>query len=656
MKIQVFNENSLVTELTLIPGKIYTVGRKETCQIVLGKYPGISREHFEIDEDGSGAWRINLISDVLLIQFNGEDKKDFLLKDSGEFYLKPYKFKFAESKDSSKKSQAPEAQDLTDNSQLFSNIEIIKNQSVDPIIQSENLVTAHSDDNTAIHSFNGIPYIKIMGQKGKKSEYFRLEGNLWIIGGDENASVHIKDNEVSNNHFEISKTEKGFFLMDMNSANGTDLNGQKLTSKKPQRLLSGDIITIGNTSLQFELRDHAFKRKVNNIPLNMYKNPLVFFDQDVAIVNLREDDGSHGQAEQLSVDPMKKPMDRKTLLIRFAAAVILLIVITSQLLKTNEDDKAKQTIGADPFSQLSPAEQKIVVQTHNLAKQLFLAKNYELALTQLEKLHSIIPVYKDSKEIEEFCVNSRELKRQQAIIEKQRYEQQQIENEVNSYLAQCNQRYSSSDDIDGVKACLAPATELDPNNPEISQLITDVTARQEEKKIREKIIAEQEDKVRRGKEMFTRARELHSHNNYLQAIEAYENHIHSGLPDPQRLVKKSERFLATIETKIKNQKTQLIGQAQSSYDGTKYKEAIKLARQAQKVDPYDPHISAFLFKVEKELENQVKGLYMDSVLEEKFGNLEASRVKWEEIVKIDVEDGSYHRKAKRKLKQYGFKY
>jgi pSer/pThr/pTyr-binding forkhead associated (FHA) protein len=646
VKILVFKDNKLLQSLELKTGESYTGGRKEDADIKLDKYPGISRQHFEIDEDGGGAWRVNVLSEVKFIEFQGEDRKDFQLKGKGEFLLSPYTFQFEAINETPSFDQASES-------------EVAEQASFEaPLVtsdpsQEDSDDDYDSDEKTAVQNFSGLPYVKILGRDGKKSEYFRLEGNLWTIGGHESASVFIKDPAAAQNHFEISKTDKGFFVVDLGTPQGTELNGQSLTPKKPSRLLSGDMITVGSTTLQFELRDKAFDRKVSNIPLNMYKNPLVFFDQDVAMVSLDEENNETGQAEEIVDKQQSKEKRKKWMMI--AAAVIVLLAVGQEFLMSSSEDTAKTT-QADPFSQLSPAEQKIVVRTYKLASQLYLNRNYELSLVQLDKLHSILPVYKDSKKIEEDCLNARDIQRQKALREQQKREQELLQQRVHSAISQCEQQYAQSDDIDGVKACLAPAYDLDPNNPRIAQLTTDVTARSEERKIREKMAAEMADKVRRGKDLYDRARNLHRKQKWLEAIEAYENHIHSGLPDPKGLVKDSKRKLSSIEYKIKNQKTALISQAQSRYSGTQLKEAILLARQAQEVDPYDPKIAAFLFQIERELKNKMKAIYMDSVIEEKYGNLDASRTKWEQIIKADVKDGEYYIKAQRKLKQYGYKY
>ena len=87
MKLFVYDMNVIRDEYQLEMGKKYKVGRKDTCDILLEKKPGISREHFEIWCDDSGTWRVNVVSEIMLIEINGEPRKDFALDGKGHFSL-----------------------------------------------------------------------------------------------------------------------------------------------------------------------------------------------------------------------------------------------------------------------------------------------------------------------------------------------------------------------------------------------------------------------------------------------------------------------------------------------------------------------------------------------------------------------------------------
>jgi FHA domain len=70
----------------------------------------------------------------------------------------------------------------------------------------------------------------------------RAEENDLVLDADEFASVR---------HARIEPRRDGVWLKDLDSTNGTFLNGVKLT--RPQKLTPGDVIRIGATDMRYEL-------------------------------------------------------------------------------------------------------------------------------------------------------------------------------------------------------------------------------------------------------------------------------------------------------------------------------------------------------------------------------------------------------------------
>lgn len=54
---------------------------------------------------------------------------------------------------------------------------------------------------------------------------------------------------VSRRHAVIHRGEDGYYITDLNSTNGTRINGRRLSSNKPFRLSSGDVIRLGRLNL-----------------------------------------------------------------------------------------------------------------------------------------------------------------------------------------------------------------------------------------------------------------------------------------------------------------------------------------------------------------------------------------------------------------------
>lgn len=98
--------------------------------------------------------------------------------------------------------------------------------------------------------------IKAGPDKGRK---LKLTKDLVRIGKKEDCELRISDKTVSRNHVEIKQVENAYLLRDLGSTNGTYIND---TQVKEAYLAPGDIITLGNTNIEFV----AFDEKVDIEP------------------------------------------------------------------------------------------------------------------------------------------------------------------------------------------------------------------------------------------------------------------------------------------------------------------------------------------------------------------------------------------------------
>lgn len=83
----------------------------------------------------------------------------------------------------------------------------------------------------------------------ERDERFDLIGGL-SIGRSKESDVRIDDRYASGLHARVFSREGRFFVEDMNSTNGTLLNGATL--KGEAELIDGDTVQIGDTEFRFE--------------------------------------------------------------------------------------------------------------------------------------------------------------------------------------------------------------------------------------------------------------------------------------------------------------------------------------------------------------------------------------------------------------------
>ncbi len=89
--------------------------------------------------------------------------------------------------------------------------------------------------------------------RGKK---FSLNKSAMKIGKRDTNDIVLKDTTVSRSHMEVKYLEDRFLLRDLESTNGTFVNGTRV---KEAYLEPGDLIKVGNTSLEFVAYDEKVR-------------------------------------------------------------------------------------------------------------------------------------------------------------------------------------------------------------------------------------------------------------------------------------------------------------------------------------------------------------------------------------------------------------
>ena len=84
---------------------------------------------------------------------------------------------------------------------------------------------------------------------GQGSRTIPLTGNTFTIGRRIENDLPIEDHTVSGHHAKIVKVQSVYFLEDLNSTNGTVLNGKSI---KRVQLRDTDVITIGRHRIIFQ--------------------------------------------------------------------------------------------------------------------------------------------------------------------------------------------------------------------------------------------------------------------------------------------------------------------------------------------------------------------------------------------------------------------
>ena len=77
---------------------------------------------------------------------------------------------------------------------------------------------------------------------------YAIDGAKVVLGRSKECDVQVEDANVSRSHAELRREGSTWWLVDLDSTNGTELNGKRVQRAK---LSDGDTITLGDTDLVF---------------------------------------------------------------------------------------------------------------------------------------------------------------------------------------------------------------------------------------------------------------------------------------------------------------------------------------------------------------------------------------------------------------------
>ncbi|HZN14057.1 MAG TPA: DUF3662 and FHA domain-containing protein [Acidimicrobiales bacterium] len=93
----------------------------------------------------------------------------------------------------------------------------------------------------------GGPHASLVSADGSRVD---LGEDPVTIGRLDDCEIQLSDKNVSRRHAEIRREAGGFVVVDLDSTNGTKVNGARV---KRRDLVEGDEVTVGATTLRFEL-------------------------------------------------------------------------------------------------------------------------------------------------------------------------------------------------------------------------------------------------------------------------------------------------------------------------------------------------------------------------------------------------------------------
>jgi pSer/pThr/pTyr-binding forkhead associated (FHA) protein/tetratricopeptide (TPR) repeat protein len=657
------------------PATVYWAGRNDNCQIPLKAENGISRQHFKVHLK-EGLWHLEVVSRFNEILVGESSMRELTLKEGLAFSLPPYEFMIESDHTLSQQGGLAQA--------------VGSDMSVNPMA----VATADIGDKTVTRILDKTAQFVLLYREPEKRDekIFMLTKDSYLVGRDAGCDIILDDARVSRRQFKISNNSGQFYLYDFQGVNGTYLNKNKITTKDPQTLKSGDSIAVLNHRFNFEIRDPEFEskmKKVQHLALVEPALPPGMMAGGAGHSELPVPMGteSYGALQPLMNQgiPLESPMHpsipqegavappvgapavkvlnfwglkialTKENKMRIGIVAILLVAIIVGTSDDGGDYDGTQDVAerpADPFSKLTPEEQKQVKVQYELAKDLYTKGNYQLAKEELNKVHAKIPSFLDSEELARFIEVGIQSAQEREQQERLKREAAEMEERIQNLTALCRQQINPNTTTEEMETCLAPALELNPEHELIIKVREDVARIEEDRKAKEAEKALREAQIAQLKKEYQTAYDL-GEKDPLKGIAAFKEFVKLTMPDPDKLLEKAKGDIKRLEKRIKSKVNSAIAAVRDLVETGKHKEAIIALEKASEVAPQDDSLREEIDRITEELRKKMQALYQEAILEENIGNIDTAKDRWQKILEQDIPNGEYHAKAKLKLSKYG---
>lgn len=716
MNIVVFKDNQSVSRINLgteVIGNLesdltFYIGRSADCHVHLDDKQ-ISREHAEINYS-NGKWSIKQLSPFSNVIVNGSSCEDTELFSGDIIKIGPFVMnvniealgpgsekEFEKNEEGDSEKIAEEVSEEQSESDEDDTVALGADDSFDNENSEETLdenfeapdeevfgdeegeeggeyeVEAFGGDaddvgdrTQVIQTFSKIE-LEIFGEFAPYEKYTLDDAEVLIGRDPEKCNIVLNDQEVSSVHASINKNNIVCILEDLDSGNGTLLNGERINKSV---LTNNDEIVIGGTTFTVKvISDFLDEEESRLMPVE--ENQVIEVEEivevDADFVDGDFDDSGEGGGSQKTglVADLKNfknlPPERRKKIIYIGVGLILLLLFlmdTDTKKKTVKKAKAKTNrIGSDKkkkikeeLAKLTDSEIEFVESRYLLAKELMRVGKFRELIEQINKIHSLVPEFKQSKQlleqgkVELAKLEEEERKMRAEIASKKRLAKVKILVDQAKESIQANQ-------VIRARSLFSEILALDPENFDVPILKAKIEAY--ERKIDKENMLKEQAKAERQREeaLLAPGKSYYINKEWYKAILKLKGFVKKTNIDDD-LMKEGVRMFSESKANLANIIDPLLGKARSLKEGQDLKGAYESFSEALKYDPSNIEALDESSEINERLSNRSRKIYREAIIAESLSLFEDAKEKFQEVQQVSPSDSEYYKKASKKLKDY----
>ncbi len=544
--------------------------------------------------------------------------------------------------------------------------------------------------------------VKLIFKPGTANvEQFEINQNEVMIGRGKNCDIILNDKKASRKNSIIKRVGLNFIIQDLESANGTYVNGNKVQEAE----LSGeDLIRVGSVEFQFKAQsvDYANQEKdfmslppeveeanygqPDSAPLEGVPPADPFLPVEAAAALGTENNGMAATPPGLAgdlglpsaalgaagsmpgitgLDPAassqkKTLVDRFKVLPRRTQILVVIVALGVGYWIMDEDVAVKKTPpkkaapvadkGPVTFESLPQEKKRFIEAQHALAFDLYKNKEYDKAIFEIEKIFTIIPNYKDSQEILRYAKEGK--RRLEALEEEQKKKEEEakLKAKVAALVDEARQRMSKKE-YEQAKEIFGQILFLDPDNLLVANWQKEISTAEEMAKTLEQQKQVQVEINQHAWALYKEAAQLKKEGKYHGAIATFQKSIDIGASDP-KLAPLAKNMMVICRNTIRRLRDPVLARAKKKEAAGEFSEAFALFRKASRIDPPHPAAYAGMGRIKGILHDRAKAIYTEAILAESFSDFSNAKRLFADCLKMAPPDDIYHDRAQRKLSHY----
>ncbi len=504
---------------------------------------------------------------------------------------------------------------------------------------------------------------------GENAPYdrFVIELDESFIGRDsKKCQIVLDDPEVSSVHAVIRKKGNDILLEDLNSSNGTILNGERINKAQ---VSAGDEFIIGSTTFTLEVKSDLLDVESDRL-MPVESNQVIeteeIHEEEVIADNSGDsgfDTDSGVQEKSIIKRILKDPQQRKKAIYALAGLVFMWVMFSEEEKDIpNVDEKKPKDNQAQVDEQKKKAnDQKKKLQLSQ-EQQKTLSMNYELGVADFDQqkyfdahkfFQEVIALDPDYKRVQSYFEQTKEaLRRIEELEKEKRLEAERIEKkkQIEELLVKAREAVKDRK-VQVAESFFTQIVKLDPDNIEISQLKLELEAWQKEE---ERKALEEAAKINARKKMvdqLTPGKTFYLKKEWYRAILKLEEFMKVQGMD-EDLLKEGSEMLSDSKNQLASEVGPIIGKARSLKEGQDLKNAYDAYLDVLKVEPTNAEALNEVDDIKFQLESKSKKIYREAIISESLSLFTEAKEKFQEVQQISPTDSEYYKKANEKLKNY----